>query len=194
MQRRKVNQLGEKTQTMNQKLVSILQMSIFGIKETKVALKEHYFISRFQTLTKKTARLAMSLQFVQNLPTIMVEFITLSTILITFIALVLFFHGIKSAAVQVSILIFLGIRFIPLINRTIVALGMINSSIIPSNDLLSFYKGLTPEIYTKDIDSFKPIILFIAPRKSVQESNIKGSYAGNVGMSENAAYGICCCS
>ncbi len=172
IQRRKVRYLGDQTQKMNRQLVSVLQMSIFGLKETKMALKESYFTNRFHTLTNKTAKLSTSLQFTQNLPSIMVELLTLSTIIVTFIALVLFSHGVKSAAVQVSIIIFLGLRFIPLVNRTIVAFTMINSSIEPSNILLSLYHELIPETYANEHEFVEPI----AFHRDIQFSHVSYHY------------------
>jgi ABC-type multidrug transport system fused ATPase/permease subunit len=58
IQRKKVRYLGDQTQKMNRQLVSVLQMSIFGLKETKIALKESYFTNRFHVLADKTAKLS----------------------------------------------------------------------------------------------------------------------------------------
>ena len=144
---------------------------ILGIKEIKVSLKENYFLKKFENTAGRRAKLELDLLFSQNLPTLFAEFIALFVILSTFVVLIVIADNIQDAVIQISILMFLGMRFIPLMSRSIVALAWISGSHAYVKKLLALYDDLS-----KDGDIVHSIIKPIGFTKQLKFDNISYQY------------------
>ncbi|NRA73977.1 MAG: ABC transporter ATP-binding protein [Rickettsiales bacterium] len=203
IKRNKMKQLGIESQSVSQKLMSALQMSIFGLKEAKIALKERYFTKLFLTKVNQVSNIDSSIQFVQNMPSIIIEFISLSTILVAFILSMLLYSNMQEAAVRISLLVFLSIRFVPLINKSVFAISMINSSFEPSRKILDLFDSLyqkkqqnnyenpssiSPLLFTRSINFDDVIFKYSLQQKKIAINKVttaifKGQHVGIVGAS-----------
>ncbi len=143
--RKYLRNLGEKIRIVSEQKLSLLQLMILGIKEIKVSLKEKYFLRKFDNITRKSAKLDLDLLFSHNLPTLFAEFIALFVILSTFVVLVTFTDNIQTAVIQISILMFLGMRFIPLMSRSMTALAWISSTYSYTRKLMTLYDDLSKD-------------------------------------------------
>lgn len=157
LKRNRMKVLGKENQELARQTFSILQMSIFGLKETKLSMKQSFFYQKFKKISFLQASKDLSLQFFQNLPSLIVEFISLTTILITFILLLITSDNIAQAAAQISVLIFVGVRFIPLVNRTISSITMIISCHEPVQSIFKLYDELTPESVEYSLENVSPL-------------------------------------
>ncbi len=155
--RRKHNtRLGKASREIQEKLLSYVQMIILGIKEVKISLKEKYFAKHLQQLLRRNSKVGLDLLLMQNLPSLFAEFIALFVILVTFIVLILLVQDIQDAVIQISILMFLGMRFIPLMSRAITSLSWINSSLPMIEKVLELYDDVV-------VDGEKPQNTHVIP-------------------------------
>ncbi|MHC8598288.1 ABC transporter ATP-binding protein [Arenicellales bacterium IMCC55707] len=143
--RNRITKLGREHQELAKVGVGILQASIFGLKDLKISGKQKLFLEKYRKHAYHSAQKDLSLQFIQNLPNLVVEFIGLATILSAFILTLLLSEDIGQAAAQISVLIFVGLRFLPLITRVISSLTMIRSCYGPVETVFRFYDRLVPE-------------------------------------------------
>ncbi len=197
--RKYLKNLGEKLRKVDEQNLALLQLMILGIKEIKVSLKERYFLSKYQHVTRNNAKLGLDLLFSHNLPTLFAEFIALFVILSTFIVLVAFSNNIQDAVIQISILLFLGMRFIPLMSRSMTSLSWISSTHASINKLLALYDDLStdgeviadvikPIHFTKQLKFDDVSYHYDSDTKNAALSNIslqieKGQHIGIVGPS-----------
>ncbi len=152
-QRKKLQELGGTLQTLKGSFLKVLQQSIAGYKDTRIHQKEHFFSERFVHSSIGIARVDLSLVFIQHLPSILVEFIAIVIILSSFVGMLFITENLQSAAVNITAVVILGLRIIPLINRSINSLSLIRSSIIPISQLYDTYDilfspGENLEIYS----------------------------------------------
>ncbi|MCH9845764.1 MAG: ABC transporter ATP-binding protein/permease [Alphaproteobacteria bacterium] len=143
--RKYLQNLGKKMRIIAEQKLSLLQLMILGIKEIKVSLKENYFLRKYYNIIQKSAKLELDLLFSHNLPTLFAEFIALFVILSTFVVLIMLSNNIQAAVIQISILMFLGMRFIPLMSRSMTALGWISSTHNYINKILALYDDLSTD-------------------------------------------------
>ncbi|MDH5723762.1 MAG: ABC transporter ATP-binding protein/permease, partial [Alphaproteobacteria bacterium] len=142
LQRNHMRVLGKKGQDLARDLLEVLQQSIAGFKETKIHQKEGYFYDKFTGTSKKSAKTDLSLLFAQNLPNVLIEYIVITIVFGVFALMLLVSEALQSSAVQISVIVLLGLRVTPLINRTITSLALINSALGPIDQLLEIEETL----------------------------------------------------
>ncbi|RCK42087.1 ABC transporter ATP-binding protein [Thalassospira profundimaris] len=147
VRKQKVVVLGEESDKERTKIISILQMAIAGHKDTIISRKESYFESYFNRHSAMAARIDLSLKFIQNLPGMLIEFITLSTIFLVFFVLVYITQDVQGSSLKIVILAVTGMRLIPIINRSITSITMMKSAIAPINMLIELHDRLSGTKY-----------------------------------------------
>lgn len=172
LKKKRMRYLGERNQQLSKAAFSILQKSIFGLKEAKLSLKQTFFGEKFQNISSKQANVDLDLQFTQNLPSLVVEFISLVTILSVFIFLLAVSNDISQAATEIAVLIFVGIRLIPLMNMVISALTMMSSCDDPVRTILSYHDNLSADA---DFEANKSV-LPLKFRESIVFNDVSFSY------------------
>ncbi|TKW61197.1 MAG: ABC transporter ATP-binding protein [Blastochloris viridis] len=130
-------ELGHQSHHLAQKQFSLLQQAFTGYKETQSHLRENYFSQQFMTNAKELAKTDGKLLFIENLPLAAVELTVILLLIGMFQILILTNSNITLAATQIGIIVFASVRMIPIINRSIVSLVMINSSAQSLNKVMS---------------------------------------------------------
>lgn len=149
--------LGQESENLMRSQYALLQQSFSGYKETKSHLKEDYFSKKFLANSEKQAKTDGKLFFIENLPPSTVEIVTIVLLISAFITIVLTGHDIGMAAAQAGTIVLACLRLIPVINRTIASVVMINTMVQPVGDLMNEIKlfGITPKDFSnlgKDIE------------------------------------------
>lgn len=152
LQRRHVRRVGTEADKLSQEMVEILQQSIAGFKETKIHQKESFFLNRFSDISKKLSKMELAILFARSLPTILVEFIAILIILASFGVLLALEDSLQVSTVQISFIVILGLRIVPLINRSIVSLALINSSIQIIDKVLKKQKEMEDQTDANALD------------------------------------------
>lgn len=127
-QRNSARGLGRKMAECSARQYSVLQQSIAGYKETKIYAKENFFKEVFVESAEAAAINESKLLFVQTLPQIVIELLVISMIVISFLIMLAISADTSQSATQIALLVVLGIRFVPLLNQSITAITLINSS------------------------------------------------------------------
>lgn len=174
IKRNHMRMLGHEMEALSSKTVSMLQKSIFGLKETKIAMKQSFFSEKYKEISFDHAEKDLSLKFMQNLPSLVVEFICLTTILIVFIFLLLSHNDLSQAASEISVLIFVGVRLIPLVNRSIASITMIASCNEPVKSVFELYDNLVPETVQQSPEMVEPLIF----AQQIALNNVSFAYSG----------------
>ncbi|MCH9853667.1 MAG: ABC transporter ATP-binding protein/permease [Alphaproteobacteria bacterium] len=169
--RKYLQNLGKKLGLFKEKKLALLQIMILGIKEIKVSLKENYFLRKYHHTARKSAKLELDLLFSYNLPSLFAEFIALFVILSTFVVLIILSQNIQDAVIQISILMFLGMRFIPLMSRSVTSLAWISSTHDSINKVLTIYDDLS-----KDGEMLPDVIKPVQFDKQLKFDNISYHY------------------
>ena len=154
LKRKKLRALGAEHQALTRENLAILHRSIFGVKEIKIAIKQSFFSKQFENMTHRSSINQTSQLMVQHLPAVVVEFIFLTTVLFAFVVTLLISEGVSEAIIQIALLVFVGARLMPLLNRAIFAMQMISTCPPIIANIFSLYKQLTPESVapaTKDL-------------------------------------------
>lgn len=152
LQRAHMRNIGTQADQLSQKMVEILQQSIAGFKETKIHQKEAFFLEKFSNISKQLSKMELALLFARSLPTILVEFIAILIILASFGVLLALEDSIEVSTVQISFIVILGLRIVPLINRSIVSLTLINSSIPVIDKILKTQTEMENQIDKNALD------------------------------------------
>lgn len=198
--RLKVKKLGGESLLYSRKLLETLQQSIAGFKETKIHQKESFFANKFYAVSSRLAKIDLSILFAQNLPNILVEFIAIVLIFSAFAMMLLTADNLQSSTLQISMIVILGMRLIPLVNRTITSLALIRSSLEPLQQLFAIYDTLPRNIGLEELGgsesslslekgimldgvSFKYVESKPATLKEISLYIKKGSHIGIVGPS-----------
>lgn len=200
-QRKRARELGGDVQRLSESLMATLQQSIAGFKETKIYQKETFFSKKCNDIATRIAKVDLSLLLNEHLPTVLVEFFVMLTMFGGFAILLWSMDSIQSAAALMSMVVILGVRMVPFVNRAITSLWSVRSSIEPLHQLLEVYDVLFPEGKTfespehRDVTiSFKHMIAlhnlsFCYPgdlENCLKDINLeiqKGSHIGIVGPS-----------
>ncbi len=138
----KLRNIGMRTRKLSVENFSVLQQSFKGIKETKVNLKENFFISKFQTVNQALIKEDEKRLFLQNIPSSTIEFVMMTLIILVFI----YFTTVENSAAlifaKLGTLTIISIRMVPLINRCIQSLLLISAAEEPVEKLLKEAKRL----------------------------------------------------
>lgn len=129
--------LGQQAQELGQSQHSLLQQSFAGYKETKSHLKEEFFSGKFLANSEKLAKTEGKLYFIENLPPATVEIVIMVLLIIVFEMIVFTGSNIENATAQVGTIVLASLRLIPVINRTIASVVMMNSAAQPVEELLN---------------------------------------------------------
>ncbi|MDB5478429.1 MAG: hypothetical protein JWM96_924 [Alphaproteobacteria bacterium] len=120
--------LGTRAQQLNGSQYALLQQSFTGYKETRTHLKEMFFSRKFSDTSEKLAKTEGRLYFLENLPPATVETVIMLLIIIVFETIILTGANIATASAQIGAIVLASLRMIPVINRTINSVLMINAS------------------------------------------------------------------
>ncbi|RYG62358.1 MAG: ABC transporter ATP-binding protein [Alphaproteobacteria bacterium] len=134
--RRRMQALGQTSQEINRAQYSLLQQAFAGYKETQSHLKENIFSHKFKQNAHKLAKTDGKLFFVENLPLALVEMVIMVMLITIFQIVILSGANVTLAITQVGVIVFASLRMIPVINRTLVCMIMINSSTKPLEELM----------------------------------------------------------
>ena len=142
--------LGQRVQELNHSQQGLLQQSFAGYKETRTHLKEGYFANKFLDNSQKLAQTEGKLFFIQNLPPAIVEIAIMVMLIVIFEIVLLTGSSILVAAAQIGVIVLASMRMIPVINRSIASVVMINSSVAPLEELLDETKLFDVEDHVFD--------------------------------------------
>ena len=138
--RETTHQLGRQSHNLAHQQFQLLQQAFTGYKETQSHLRENYFTQRFVENSRALAKTDGKLLVLENLPLAAVELIIMLLLIGMFQILIFSNSNIMLAATQIGIILFASVRLIPIINRSIVCLVMINSATLPLENLLKEVK------------------------------------------------------
>lgn len=182
----KLRNIGMRTRKFSVENFSVLQQSFKGIKETKVNLKENFFIKKFQTVNRALIKEDENRLFFQNIPGATIEFVMMTLIILVFI----YFTTVESSPAlifaKLGTLTIISIRMVPLINRCIQSLLLISAAEEPVEKLLNEAKRLKLSETSKTTnytDSITPAPLTF--ERSIKLSNIKYRYQHNTNFAIN---------
>lgn len=163
LQRDATRRLGAQARELTGAQFSVLQQSFTGFKETKLHLREAFFAQRYRTLASDLAKAEQKLMFLQQLPGVTVELVIIVLVVVIFAVLHLTGEDMKMVGAQLGTMVLASFRIIPIVNRSITALILINSSRDPLQQLFKEYEQYQVEradstILTTEIDT--PNLLF----------------------------------
>jgi ABC-type multidrug transport system fused ATPase/permease subunit len=147
-------------------------------------LKEDYFSKKFLSNSEKQAKTDGKLFFIENLPPSTVEIVTIVLLIAAFITIVLTGQNIGMAAAQAGTIVLACLRLIPVINRTIASVVMINTTAQPVEDLMNEIKlfGIKPKDFSnmgKDIEGDNESgIVSISFKDEIVLNNLSYQYEG----------------
>jgi ATP-binding cassette subfamily C protein len=173
----------------------VLQQSIGAIKETKMHLKEEYFLNVYDKVNKKVSASDKDLIFLRYLPTSTTEILLIFTIILM-ACLLLFRPDIEGAKVaDLAVLAAVAFRLAPIVNRSLASLSQMSASRDSVILMLQEELFIEPEtsdkygiITVKERISFKDIY-FTYPGKEIPSLNNinltinKGEFIGIIGHS-----------
>lgn len=108
-----------------------IQQGVGAYKDTKVNLKERFFTKLFTIANKKLMAAEGKVVFYQNLPIATTELIVILITILSFNMLVAAGDSAISITQDLSILVLLVFRFIPVINRSLTAYSVIKAAVVP---------------------------------------------------------------
>lgn len=108
-----------------------IQQGVGAYKDTKVNLKEWFFTNLFTIANKKLMAAEGKVVFYQNLPIATTELIVILITILSFNMLVAAGDSAVSITQDLSILVLLVFRFIPVVNRSLTAYSIIKAAIMP---------------------------------------------------------------
>lgn len=125
----------------------LLQQAFAGYKETQSHLKENVFTRKFEDTARNLARSDGKLFFIENLPLALAETMIMVLLVSIFILVTLNGSDITLAMTQVGVIIFASLRLVPVINRSLVNMMMLNNGNRALHDLFDEMKHfrITPE-------------------------------------------------
>lgn len=203
--KKKMYKIGKKIQGLESQQQETLSQSFKGFKDTKIHQKEFYFAEKYQQINLNLSKQQQTLNFFQNLPGTTIELVGLTIIYICLILLIIKTDQLGEIFTNFGIFAFLALRALPIVNRSIQCLAMINSSAYPLQELLNESERLgflnTKEGKNKFLQhdeeerlSFKNVIEFKnisyryprAHKDALKEISLKikkGSFVGITGKS-----------
>lgn len=128
--------LGSRVMNLNQSQQSLLQQSFAGYKETRTHLKEVFFAKRFLGNSQELAKAEGKLFFIENLPPAIVEIAIMVMLIAIFEVVILSDSSIFTAVAQIGVIVLSSMRMIPVINRSIASVVLINGSAASLEELL----------------------------------------------------------
>ena len=176
--------LGQESEKLMESQYSLLQQSFSGYKETKSHLKEDYFSKKFLANSEKLAKTDGRLFFIENLPPSTVEIVIMVLLIASFEAIVFTGNDIGLAAAQAGTIVLACLRLIPVINRTIASIVMINTTVQPVDDLMNEIKlfGIEPADFSKlgkeAAENDDSQLLSISFKEHISLNNLSYQYAG----------------
>jgi ATP-binding cassette subfamily C protein len=193
--KRTVKRISEEYSKLRIENYLVLQQSIGAIRETKMHLKEEYFLERYNETNQKVSATDKDLLFLRYLPTSTTEILLIFTIIV--MACLLLFqpnHGSTKVA-DLAVLAAVSFRLAPLVNRSLSAFSQMGSTRgaldIVLNEELTQEPILFPEqriVNIKHAISFKNISFTYPGKQQPSLSNIdlainKGEFIGIIGHS-----------
>ncbi|MCC2647135.1 MAG: ABC-type multidrug transport system, ATPase and permease component [Rickettsiaceae bacterium] len=174
----------------------VLQQSIGAIKETKMHLKEEYFLNVYDKVNKKVSASDKDLIFLRYLPTSTTEILLIFTIILM-ACLLLFRPDMEGAKVEdLAVLAAVAFRLAPIVNRSLASLSQMSASRDSVNLMLQEELFSVPITYSQDYMkiiikeriSFKDIFFTYPGKKVPSLNNInltinKGEFIGIIGHS-----------
>lgn len=142
--------LGGRVLKLNQSQQNLLQQSFAGYKETRTHLKEVFFAKRFLGNSQELAKTEGKLFFLEQLPPAIVEIAIMVMLIAIFEVVILSDSSMFAAVAQVGVIVLSSMRMIPVINRSIAAIVLINSSAISLEELLEETKLFKVEDHVFD--------------------------------------------
>ncbi|MDY6323730.1 MAG: ABC transporter ATP-binding protein [Catonella sp.] len=113
----KMRKIGVRQRDISANLNKWIIQSVSGIKETKVAEKEGFFLENYQRYASENAKLSRASAVISNAPRLIIEAVTISAML-AFIAILLFRgQSVEKLMPQLSAFAVAAVRLLPSANR-----------------------------------------------------------------------------
>lgn len=135
--RRMAVRLGEKSRLLSARQIAILQQSFKGYKDTRIHQKGSYFEASFRRVNRELSHVEEKVVFLQTLPMASVELMMMTLAITAFAMLLSLSSSPDIVLAKLAALTMVTLRIIPVINRSITAIMMIDSSTEPLETLLS---------------------------------------------------------
>jgi ATP-binding cassette, subfamily B, bacterial PglK len=177
---RKVSrQLGGRVRELQKSQLRILQQSFAGFKETKLYLKEEFFSQRYRGLARELAGAEQKLLFQQQIPYVTIELVLILLVMTIFGVLNLLENNMRLVGAQVGTMVLASFRLIPIINRSVVAMILINASREPVKSLFSEYDSVKDSFHSKKEQLEVTDIPDLSFAQSLKMTNISYTYPGS---------------
>lgn len=125
--RKMAHQASQTTLGLHKIQHSLLQQAFAGYKETQSHLKENIFTRKFEDTARNLAQSDGRLFFIENLPLALAETMIMVLLVSIFVLVTLNGSDITKAMTQVGVIIFASLRLVPVINRSLVNIMMLNN-------------------------------------------------------------------
>lgn len=125
--RKMARQTSQTIQVLHRTQHGLLQQAFAGYKETQSHLKESIFTKKFEDTARNLAHSDGRLFFIENLPLALAETMIMVLLITIFVLVTLNGTDTTTAMTQVGVIIFASLRLVPIINRSLVNMIMLNS-------------------------------------------------------------------
>ncbi|ENM5846666.1 ABC transporter ATP-binding protein [Vibrio mimicus] len=171
--RRVTHEINAKYVKANQENISILTMSLAGIKDTKLIGKENVFLDKYDRSNRKVSEIDKKNMLVQYIPVYLSEAILMFGIVI-FICYILITSSDPSEGIaSITLLAAIAIRLAPMMNRLLYCYSQIKSSSNAVETIIEEFQSLE-----KNKDDISKKLTF---SDSIDFRNVNFSYLGKEG-------------
>jgi ABC-type multidrug transport system fused ATPase/permease subunit len=152
----KVRRLNDEVLALNEGQQVLLQQSFAGYKETMVHLKEIFFARKFIKTSTQLARTEEKLLFIDTLPPATVE-LSIMLLIVALFEVIIFTHSsLAQASAQIGAIVIASFRMIPVINRIINSVIVVNGSYGAIEELVGevIHFGIDKRIFSQSKKDF----------------------------------------
>ena len=124
----RMKKIGDLIQSYGSAQNQVLNQSFKGFKDTKIHQKEDYFTHEYNRTNEVLTENQHKLTYYRNLPAVSIEIIGLVLIYISLILLIISTDNLPDIFARFGVFAFLCLRAIPIVNRSVTSVVLINSS------------------------------------------------------------------
>ena len=134
--KRRLQSVGADTLRVQNQVNCFLNQSLLGYKDTRIHLKENYFTQGFKAFTSQLSALQGRVSFYTFFPNISIEIMVMILTIVSFELIMITQHNTSAAFSQMSMLMLITLRFVPILNRSLTSLQSIRTHLPTLRSLL----------------------------------------------------------